>query len=185
MARRSVSPLALRLAAAFVTVAVAAVAVYAVLTVTSTRNELTELMLEVHHEDAAAAAAAAARAYEAAGSWEDADLTGAVAVAARGQATIAVRDTSGAVVMAPAEEAAQMLEEMHGVELVDIPRGDPVVAPVTVDGEQVGSLVLRFPRATSPLLNSRCAPPSPEPPSSGRPSPSSWGSASRSSSPGG
>jgi len=150
MARRSVSPLALRLAAAFVTVAVAAVAVYAVLTVTSTRNELTELMLEVHHEDAAAAAAAAARAYEAAGSWEDADLTGAVAVAARGQATIAVRDTSGAVVMAPAEEAAQMLEEMHGVELVDIPRGDPVVAPVTVDGEQVGSLVLRFPASHLP-----------------------------------
>jgi signal transduction histidine kinase len=149
MARR-VSPLSVRLAAAFVTVAVAAIAVYAVLTVTSTRNELTELMLEVHREDAAAAAAAAARAYEAAGSWEDADLTGAVAVAARGQATLAVRDATGAVVTAPAEEAAQMLERMHGVEIVDIPRGDPVVAPVTVDGERVGSLVLRFPASHLP-----------------------------------
>jgi len=144
MARR-ISPLGLRLAAAFVTAAIAAIAVYALLTVTSTRTELTDLMLDVHREDAAAAAAAAARAYEAAGSWEDADLTGAVAVAARGQATLAVRDASGAVVTAPAEEAAQMLERMHGVEIVDIPRGDPVVAPVTVDGEQVGSLVLRFP----------------------------------------
>jgi len=150
MARRPVSPLGLRLTAAFITVAVAAIAVYAVLTVTSTRNELTELMLEVHREDAVAAAAAASRAYAAAGSWEDADLTGAVAVAARGQATIALRDASGAVVTAPAEEAAQMLEEMHGVELVDIPRGDPVVAPVTVDGEQVGSLVLRFPASHLP-----------------------------------
>ena len=150
MARRRLSPLGLRLAAAFVTVAVAAVAVYAVLTVTSARNELTDLMLDVHREDAAAAAAAAARAYGAAGNWEDADLTGAVAVAARGQATLVVRDVGGTVVTAPAEEAAQMLEEMHGVEIVDIPRGDPVVAPVTVDGEQVGSLVLRFPASHLP-----------------------------------
>jgi len=80
-ARRLLSPLGLRLAAAFITVAVAAVAVYAVLTITSTRTELADLMLEVHREDAEGAAGAAARAYEAAGSWEDADLTGAVAVA--------------------------------------------------------------------------------------------------------
>lgn len=147
---RKVSPLGVRLAAAFVTVGVAAVGVYALLTITSTRAELTDLMLEVHREDAAAAAAAAARAYAAAGSWEDADLTGAVAVASRGQATLAVRDASGAVVAAPAEEAAQMLEQMHGIEIVDIPRGDPIVAPVVVDGEKVGSLVLRFPASHLP-----------------------------------
>jgi two-component system sensor histidine kinase BaeS len=141
------SPLGLRLAAAFVLVAVVAVGVYAVLTVSSTRAELTDLMLEVHEEDAAAAAAAAAEAFETAGSWEAADLTGAVAVAARGQATLAVRDANGAVVAAPAEEAARMLEEMHGVELVDMPRGDPVTAPVVVNGERVGSLVLRFPES--------------------------------------
>ena len=116
------SSLALRLTAAFVTTSVAAVVVYAALTVVSAREELTRLMLEVHRRDAAAAAAAAAEAYEVAGSWERADLTGAVAVAARGQATLAVRDASGALVSAPAEEAARMLEQMHGVELVDIPR---------------------------------------------------------------
>jgi signal transduction histidine kinase len=155
MARSRFSPLSVRLAAAFVTVAVAAVAVYAVLTITSTRAELTDLMLEVHREDAAAAAAAAARAYEAAGNWEDADLTSAVAVAARGQATLVVRDASGALVSAPAEEAAQMLEEMHGVEIVDIPRGDPIVAPVMVNGEKVGSLVLRFPASHLPAPESQ------------------------------
>ena len=144
------SALGLRLAAAFVTVAVVAVGVYAVLTIISTRAELADLMLEVHREDAAAAAGAAAQAYEAAGTWEDADLTGAVAVASRGQATLAVRDAGGAVISAPAEEAAQMLEQMHGVEIVDIPRGDPVVAPVVVDGEKVGSLVLRFPASHLP-----------------------------------
>ena len=149
-ARRLLSPLGLRLAAAFITVAVAAVAVYAVLTITSTRTELADLMLEVHREDAEGAAGAAARAYEAAGSWEDADLTGAVAVAARGQATVAVRDAEGNLVTAPAEEAAQMLEEMHGVEIVDIPRGDPVVAPIVVGGEKVGSIVLRFPAGHLP-----------------------------------
>ncbi len=150
MVERGPSSLALRLTAAFVTSSVAAVLVYAALTVASTREELTELMLEVHRADAAAAAAAAAEAYEAAGSWERTDLTGAVAVAARGQATVAVRDASGALVSAPAQEAARMLEQMHGVELVDIPRGDPVVAPVVVDGRTVGSLVLRFPKAHLP-----------------------------------
>jgi len=150
MARSRISPLGLRLAAAFVTVAVAAVAVYAVLTITRTRAELTDLMLEVHQEDAAAAAAAAGQAYEAAGSWQDADLTSAVAVAARGQATLVVRDEGGALVSAPAEEAAQMLEHMHGIEIVDIPRGDPIVAPVVVDGQKVGSVVLRFPASHLP-----------------------------------
>lgn len=150
MPERRPSPLALRLTAAFMTTAVAAVVVYAALTVASTRGELTRLMLEVHRADAAAAAAAAAQAYEAAGDWEQADLTGAVAVAARGQATLAVRDASGALVSAPAEEAARMLEQMHGVELVDIPRGEPVVAPVVVDGRRVGSVVLRFPQAHLP-----------------------------------
>ena len=148
--RRFFSPLALRLAAAFVIVAVSGVVVYAILTVTSTRNELAGLMLEVHEEDAEAAAAAAAGAYEAAGSWEEADLTGAVAVAARGQATLALRDADGNLVTSPAEEAARMLEEMHGVELVDIPRGDPVSAPVVVGGERVGSVVLRFPASHLP-----------------------------------
>ena len=150
MAERRPSSLTLRLTAAFVTTSVAAVVVYAALTVVSTREELTRLKLEVHRADAAAAAAAAAEAYGSAGSWQRADLTGAVAVAARGQATLAVRDASGALVSAPAEEAARMLEQMHGVELVDIPRGEPVVAPVVVDGRMVGSLVLRFPEAHLP-----------------------------------
>jgi signal transduction histidine kinase len=154
-AERRLSPLGLRLAAAFAVVAVAAVGVYAVLTITSTRAELTDLMLEVHHEDANAAAAAAARAYEASGDWQHADLIGAVAVAARGQATLAVRDASGAVIAAPAEEAAQMLQQMHGIEIVDLPRGDPIVAPVILNGQKVGSVVLRFPASHLPAPESQ------------------------------
>lgn len=146
MTDRGLSPLGVRLAAAFVTVAVAAVVVFAVLTITSARDQLGELVSDVHLEDTRAAAAQVASAYEAAGGqWEAADLTGAVAVAARDQATIAVLDGSGAVVREPVEEAAAMLEDMHGVSIVDVPRGDPVEAPVVASGAPVGTVQLRFP----------------------------------------
>jgi len=143
---RGLSPLGVRLAAAFVTVAVAAVVVFAVLTITSARDQLGELVSDVHLEDTRAAAAQVASAYETAGGdWEAADLTGAVAVAARDQATIAVLDGSGAVVREPVEEAAAMLEDMHGVSIVDVPRGEPVEAPVVASGAPVGTVQLRFP----------------------------------------
>ena len=146
MTERGLSPLGVRLAAAFVTVAVAAVVVFAVLTITSARDQLGELVSDVHLEDTRAAAAQVASAYETAGGdWEAADLTGAVAVAARDQATIAVLDGSGAVVREPVEEAAAMLEDMHGVSIVDVPRGEPVEAPVVASGAPVGTVQLRFP----------------------------------------
>lgn len=146
MTDRGLSPLGVRLAAAFVTVAVAAVVVFAVLTITSARDQLGELVSDVHLEDTRAAAAQVASAYETAGGdWEAADLTGAVAVAARDQATIAVLDGSGAVVREPVEEAAAMLEDMHGVSIVDVPRGEPVEAPVVASGAPVGTVQLRFP----------------------------------------
>ncbi len=146
MTDRGLSPLGVRLAAAFVTVAVAAVVVFAVLTITSARDQLSELVSDVHREDTRAAAVQAARAYEEAGGvWEGADLTGAVTVAALDQATIAVLDGSGAVVREPLQEAAEMLEDMHGVSIVDVPRGDPIEAPVVVDGTPVGTVQLRFP----------------------------------------
>lgn len=148
--RRGLSPLGVRLAAAFVTVAVAAIIVFAVLVVSSAQHQLTDLVRQTHRDDAAAAAAAAGRAYEAARSWAEADLTGAVAVAARGQATLAVFDAAGKVVAVPADEAAAMLSEMHGVSVVDVPRGEPVDAPVLVGGAQVGAISLRFPASHLP-----------------------------------
>ena len=144
------SPLGLRLAAAFVTVAVAAVAVLAVLTLVSARDEVSSLVHEVHQQDARSAAAAAARAFEAARGWDAADLTGAAAVAARGQANLTVRDGAGAVIAAPAHAAAEMMAHMHGTALAEQPRGEPVVAPVVVGGREVGSVELRFPASHLP-----------------------------------
>ncbi|MGE5225348.1 MAG: sensor histidine kinase [Planctomycetaceae bacterium] len=147
---RLLSPLGLRLAAAFVTVAIAAVVVFAVLTVTSAQRQLNSLVIRTHTEDAQAAAVAAAQAYQEAGGWTNADLTSVLAVAARGQATLTVLDPSGKAIAVPANEAQDMLAGMHGVEVVDVPRGQPVRAPVVVNGQTVGSIELRFPASHLP-----------------------------------
>jgi two-component system sensor histidine kinase BaeS len=147
---RLLSPLGLRLAAAFVTVAIAAVVVFAVLTVTSAQRQLNSLVVRTHAEDAQAAAVAAAQAYQAAGGWTNANLTSVLAVAARGQATLTVLDPSGRAIAIPANEAQDMLAGMHGIEVIDVPRGEPVRAPVVVDGRTVGQIELRFPASHLP-----------------------------------
>jgi two-component system sensor histidine kinase BaeS len=139
-----------RLAAAFVTVAVAAVAVLGILSVVAARDEVSGLVTDVHADDARSAAVAAAGAYEEAGGWGGADLSSAVAIAARGQATLTLADADGVVIAVPADEAAEMLERMHGIEVIDVPRGDPVTEPVVVAGEQVGTIALRFPSSHLP-----------------------------------
>lgn len=132
------------------TVAVAAVTVLGVLSVVAARSEVSDLVSDIHDGDAHSAAAAAGRAYEAAGGWDAADLSAVVAVAARGQATVAVADAEGRLVAAPADEAAEMMADMHGVEILRVPRSDPVAAPVVVDGQRVGTVALRFPASHLP-----------------------------------
>lgn len=148
--RRFLSPLGVRLAAAFVVVAVAAVTVLGILSVVAARGEVSDLVGDVHADDARSAAAAAARAYRDAGGWESADLSAAVAVAARGQATLALADAEGRLIAAPADEAAEMLATMHGIDTIDVPRGEPLTAAVVVDGAQVGTVALRFPASHLP-----------------------------------
>lgn len=148
--QRLLSPLGVRLAAAFVTVAIAAVAVLGILSIVAAHDGVSDLVTDVHDDDARSAAAAAARAYQDAGGWNGADLSPAVAVAARGQATLALADADGSLIAAPADEAAEMLASMHGVEIVDVPRGDPVTQRVVVEGQQVGTVALRFPSSHLP-----------------------------------
>ena len=151
IARRILSPLGVRLAAAFVTVAVAAIAVLFAVTVTGERSQMSDLVAREHRTDAMAAAAAAGHAFETAGGWEDADLAGAVAVAARGQATLTLSDAGGREISSPTEEAAEMLARMHGVEIRDTPRGAPVTAAVVIDGKKVGGVSLKFPTSDLPI----------------------------------
>lgn len=143
--RPLLGPLGVRLALAFLTVAVAAIAVFAALTMLSTRNDLSGLTDRQREDDLTATAIAAGDAYQRAGAWSSADLTGAAAVAARSQATLTIVDANGEVIAAPTDALASMMVEMHGMAAVDTPRGDPVSAAVVVDGQPVGAVMLRFP----------------------------------------
>ena len=144
------SPLGVRIAAAFVAVAVAAVAVFAGLTLVGANDEVSRLVRETHRQDARAAAGAAAQAYEDAGAWEEADLSSAAAVAARGQAELTITDDSGQVLAASASEAAAMMARMHGLEILEVDRDEPVEQAIVVDGSVIGTVALRFPSSHLP-----------------------------------
>ena len=149
MSRRPfLGPLGVRLALAFLTVALAAIAVFAALTMISARHEASGLTDRQRRDDLNATAVAAGEAYQRAGGWTRADLAGVAAVAARGQATLTVVDADGVVVAAPTDALASMMMQMHGLASVDTPRGDPVSIAVVVDGRTVGAVMLRFPTET-------------------------------------
>lgn len=142
---RVLGPLGVRLSFAFVTVALAAIAVFAGLTMLSARHEVSGLTDRQHRDDLQATAVAAGQAFEGSGGWATADLAGAAAIAARSQATLTVVDAAGEVVAAPTDTLASMMMQMHGLAAVDTPRGEPVSADVAVDGVKVGEVRLRFP----------------------------------------
>lgn len=143
--RPLLGPLGVRLALAFLTVALAAIAVFAALTMLSARHEASGLTDRQRETDLAATAIAASEAYQQADGWTAADLAGAAAVAARSQATLTIVDANGDVIAAPTDALASMMMQMHGLASVDTPRGDPVSAAVVVDGQPVGAVMLRFP----------------------------------------
>jgi two-component system sensor histidine kinase BaeS len=87
-----------RLAIAFVAVAVAAVAALAVVMLAATRSETGRLSADSRAQIVAQVTEELARAYQAAGSWEGADFSGALALAQGADAILIVRDGRGAVV---------------------------------------------------------------------------------------
>jgi two-component system, OmpR family, sensor histidine kinase BaeS len=143
----SPSSLTLRLAAAFLTVAVVAVGVLAALIVLTADRQTGDLLDRQHRDAATAAASLAAAAFQAAGGWTGADLTAVAAVAASAQARLVLADPDGALLAAPTDDLAGMMARMHGVTTLDQPRGHPVVAPVLLDGRTVGFVSLTFPLA--------------------------------------
>lgn len=149
-APRSSQRLAIRLAAAFVLVAVSAVLVLAGLTVLSARREVSALVERQHRADAEAAAAAAARAYEAAGGWAGAQLAPAGAIAARAGASLRVSAPDGQLIGVPTDVLGPMHARMHGPATTPAAPGDDVAAAVVVDGTRVGEVTLTFPAGDLP-----------------------------------
>lgn len=143
-------PLALRLAGAFLGVAVAAVSVLAAFTVLSARREVSTLVERQHQADAAAVAAAAADAYEAGGGWDRAPLAAAGALALRADARLVVRAADGRTVAVPTDAMGSMHARMHGTSEVAGADGDVVTAPVVVGGQRVGEVTLVFPTGSLP-----------------------------------
>lgn len=143
--------LAIRLASAFVLVAVSAVLVLAGLTVLSARREVNALVERQHRSDADAAAAAAAQAYEAAGGWAGAQLAPAGAIAVRSGASLQVSTPDGQVVGIPTDALGPMHARMHGRAVTPAPAGEDVTAPVVVDGRRVGDVTLTFPAGDLPV----------------------------------
>jgi two-component system, OmpR family, sensor histidine kinase BaeS len=124
------SALGLRLALAFISVALMAVALLAGLTAVFAARDVSTLAIGQHTELTNAIAAAAAAAWERGDSWTDADLSPVLDLAVRTGADAQIRTESGAVVTSSPGYAAQP--------------GPQYNAPIVVQGERVGETGVRF-----------------------------------------
>lgn len=142
----------IRLGAAFVGVALAAVAVLAGLTLWASRGEVADLVRRQQAQTAADVESALTDAYREAGSWATADLRPARVLARAADGVLEVRDASGTVLPTPG--AGQGRGPRAGAGPPTIPEssvlGEPLAIRVTVDGSVVGTAQLRFPANALP-----------------------------------
>lgn len=139
-------PLGRRLLVAFVVVALSSVIVLTAAALIGTARGLTAGEDAQRQTAAAATAVAAGDAYRAAGGWAAADLTRALDTAAAAGAGLVVRDSDGAVVssrpgMMPG--GGMQGNGQQGAGQQGAGRGG-VVAPIVVDGADVGTVRLGF-----------------------------------------
>jgi two-component system sensor histidine kinase BaeS len=125
------SALGLRLALAFVSVAMVAVALLAGLTAAFAAADVSDLAVQQRTELTSAIAAAAAVAWDRKDSWAHADLNPVLEYAAQTGADAQIRDQAGRVVRSSPGFAAQTAAQ-------------PNRAPVMVRGVRVGDAVVRF-----------------------------------------
>jgi two-component system, OmpR family, sensor histidine kinase BaeS len=148
-ARRGPGRLGVRLALAFVGVALAAIAVLAALTLLASRSEVSALVERQREARADEVAAALAEVYEAAGSWAGADLRPAYVLAAADGAVLAVRDADGRIIARPRHAMVEMMTRLHGAG-PGTTLGPPLTVAVTANAAQVGTATLRFPAGSLP-----------------------------------
>jgi two-component system, OmpR family, sensor histidine kinase BaeS len=123
--------LGLRLAMAFISVALTAVALLAGLTAAFAATDVSDLVARQHAELTSAIAAAAAAAWDRNDSWATADLSPVLDLAAQTGADVQIRDQSGQIVASSPGFTAQAA-------------GPPASAPVVARGERAGGAVVRF-----------------------------------------
>ena len=123
-----------RLALAFVAVAVGAVAALAAVMLVATRSETSRASEQQRQQTATETADELARAYRTQGAWDRADLTAAIELAARADATLGVLDATGTPVFTERPgRGPQVGRGRHRI-----------THPITVDGRRVGTVELGF-----------------------------------------
>ena len=131
------SPLARRLIAGFVGVAVVAVFVLAGLTMWRTKHSVGQLALERQQATADAIADTLALAYQQRGGWDTADPHPAMMLALQADAALTVVDTNGTTM--------QLRNPMGNMpEMAANALGPTRTAPIIVGGEQVGTAQVTF-----------------------------------------
>lgn len=137
-----------RLAVAFVSVALAAIAVQSALALVSASDRVSGLVDRENRDTSRSVATSLSQAYAAAGSWAHADTGPAAVLAATAGAELQVRDASGDAVpvdtRGPMAGMAVEMAQMHGGTVAGGP-GDPIVVSIRAGGASVGRGVLRFP----------------------------------------
>jgi two-component system, OmpR family, sensor histidine kinase BaeS len=123
--------LGLRLALAFISVALAAIALLAGLTAAFAAADVSALATRQHAELTSAIAVAAGAAWDRNENWPAANLSPVLDLAARVGADIQIRDRSGHVVASSPGFGAQAASQ-------------PTRAPIVVRGERAGEAVVRF-----------------------------------------
>jgi two-component system sensor histidine kinase BaeS len=123
--------LGLRLALAFISVALAAIALLAGLTAAFAAADVSALATRQHAELTSAIAVAAGAAWDRNESWPAADLSPVLDLAARAGADIQIRDRSGHLVASSPGFGA-------------LAASQPTGAPIVVRGERAGEAVVRF-----------------------------------------
>lgn len=132
-----------RLVAAFLTVALAAIAVVALLTYVAARAQVTSSAAQEREEAVAGVAASLESAHEMAGGWAAADLTPAVAQAAATAASLEVVDVDGRGVADRDVVMNNMMAGMRGPDQAS--DADVREVTLTVDDAPIGTATLRFP----------------------------------------
>lgn len=130
---RWLGPLGLRLAAAFVAVALGALAVLSVAVLLVDRNDVSHLASDQRNQTTDAITSALTDAYRVTGSWSGADLQPAVALADSSGVALALNDPAGSAIL---RAGPQKLFAGSGSKIVD--------EPVTVDHATVGTVKLGF-----------------------------------------
>jgi signal transduction histidine kinase len=138
---------ALRLAAAFAGVGIAAAAITAILVNLAFGSRFTSYLEDQQRVRQQQLIADLARSYEANGGWDPTDLRSLQSLALMDGGTMQLLDADGDVVWNASAGAGGQMAAMHRRMMGSGPLGPEQRLPVTVDGSVVGIAVIRLPRA--------------------------------------